>query len=88
MHIPSEHICYLKETRLAVLGVCDWVLVRLQDAFLNEFFRFWPILELLFKAVGPHVLLEIFLVALKRWSGRTVGENVACKIGDLGQRIP
>lgn len=66
---------------------CDWVLVGLQDAFLDELIRFWPILELFFQAVGPHVLLKVFLVALQRRSSRAVGEDVACEVGGLGQRI-
>jgi hypothetical protein len=52
----------------------------LQDAFLDELIRFRPILELLFQAVGPHVLLEVFLVALEGWSGGAVGEDVACQM--------
>jgi hypothetical protein len=52
----------------------------LQNAFLDELIRFRPILELLFQAVGPHVLLEVFLVALERWGGCAVGEDVACEV--------
>lgn len=90
-HLPGAHalksICVTsKKLALAVLGVCDWVLVGLQDALLHELVRFWPILELFLQAVGPHVLLEVFLVALERWGGRTVGENVAYEIGGLGQQ--
>jgi len=61
----------------ATLGGCDRVLVGLQNALLDELIRFWPILELLLQAVGPHMLLEVFLVALKGWCGSAVGEDVA-----------
>lgn len=62
------------------LGGCDRVLVGLQNALLDELIRFWPILELLLQAVGPHMLLEVFLVALKGWCGSAVGEDVACEV--------
>jgi len=49
-----------------------------EDAFVNKLVRFWPILKLVVKAVGPHVLCQIFLVALEGRSGRAVGQDVAC----------
>jgi hypothetical protein len=70
-----------------LLRGCDWVFVGLQNPFLDELIRFWPILELLLQAVGPHVFLEIFLVALEGWSGCAVGEDVACEKRGLGQRF-
>lgn len=71
------HLLPERNGRPGHLRSTDRALVRLKDAFLDQFIRFWPVLQLLFQAIGPHVLLEIFLMALKRWSRRAVGKDVA-----------
>lgn len=50
----------------------------LEDALVNQLVRFWPVLKLVVQAVGPHVLCQIFLVALEGRRGRAIGQDVAC----------
>lgn len=54
-------------------------------ALTDEVFRLWPRLQFVVQAIGPHVLFEVLLVALQRWSRGAVGEDVALR-DELGQR--
>ena len=80
MHEPwTPSNCYLTENPYIAEAVVLRLFDRaLEDAFVDQFVRFWPVLKLVVEAVGPHVLFQIFLVALEGRSGRAVGQDVAC----------